>query len=311
MAIQTTLQPKYSIRIVAIFVICLVFGLWGIYDYVWVIPGKMRVFERYQACLQTGDALQAEPGSSSALEKIDTARATVEAELKKLLDLGMTEEDGQAVSAEQAIESVKARNEENWLAVLLLFKAALAEAEQRTAGATPSEGFVLAVDVARRGVTATGDITPPGEFDRAVQWLFILCLPTAPYFLWILLKTKKRVYRLDDDGTFSAPGATWAPDEIADIDMSRWMAKSIAFVVHTDGTRIKLDDYIFRNTHLIVGALACERYPEQWDERAKPVRKEEPAEEEWDEEGLEDEHEAGPEDAAEAEADEERAEPEA
>jgi len=301
MAITTTLQPKYSIRIVAIFVICLVFGVWGIYDYVWVIPGKMRVFERYQACLQTGDALQAEPRSNSAREKIDTARATVDAELEKLLSLGMTEEDGQGVSAEQAIESIKARNEENWLAVLLLFKSALAEAEQRVPGVTPSEGFVLAVEVARRGVAATGDITPPGEFDRAVQWMFILCLPTAPYFLWILLKTKKRVYRLDDDGTFSAPEGTWAADEIADIDMSRWMAKSIAFVVHTDGRRIKLDDYIFRNTHLIVGALACQRYPEQWDEQAKRRKKEES--EEPAEEGLEDE--------AEPEADPEKAGPEA
>ena len=59
--------------------------------------------------------------------------------------------------------------------------------------------------------------------------------------------------------------------EIFDIDMGRWMAKSVAWVVHADGRRLKLDDYLHRNVHLIVGALASERYPDEWDAEAKRV----------------------------------------
>ena len=41
--------------------------------------------------------------------------------------------------------------------------------------------------------------------------------------------------------------------------------------MHVDGRRVKLDDYIYRDTHLIVGKLASERYPTEWDEEAKRV----------------------------------------
>ena len=51
---------------------------------------------------------------------------------------------------------------------------------------------------------------------------------------------------------------------------------SVAFVVNTDGRRAKLDDYLFKNTHLIVGAIASEKYPEQWDDEAKIPKKDEP-----------------------------------
>ena len=116
--------------------------------------------------------------------------------------------------------------------------------------------------------------------------------------------------QLQDDGSFFAPEGAWPKEEIADIDMKRWMSKSIAFVELTDGSRVKLDDYIFRDTHLIVGALASQRYPEQWDEQAKPARKEELEEDqEWDEEGLEDEDEAD--ETPEMDADPEKAPPEA
>ena len=69
------------------------------------------------------------------------------------------------------------------------------------------------------------------------------------------------------------------------------MSKSIASVVHQDGQRVKLDDYLHKNTHLIVGTLASERYPDEWDAEAKVVRPEEPEEddaEDWEDEATED-----------------------
>jgi hypothetical protein len=124
-----------------------------------------------------------------------------------------------------------------------------------------------------------GTPEPPSAFDRATQWFFIASLPFAPWFFWMFLKARKQHYRLDDDGTLHYVGdaqlgtGAWSAAEIADIDMSRWMAKSIAWVVKSDGTRLKLDAYVHKDLHLIIGAIASQKYPEAWDAEAKPVKK--------------------------------------
>ena len=143
-----------------------------------------------------------------------------------------------------------------------------------------------AYELAKDGVNRTADVSSPGKFDRATQWMFILCLPFAPYYTWSLLAAKRRVYRLDADGTLHAPEGTWTKEEIADIDMGRWMSKSIAHVVHSDGRRIKLDDYVYRNVHLIVGAIASKRYPEEWATDARRIPSERPASPEPAQEGA-------------------------
>ena len=65
-----------------------------------------------------------------------------------------------------------------------------------------------------------------------------------------------------------------------------WMAKSIAWLVHSDGTRVKLDDYKHKNLYLIVGAIASRLHPDQWTPEAKPVKAEQEAAEAVDNEGI-------------------------
>ncbi len=279
MAITTTLQPKYILRIVIIAIISVILGLWGLWDYFYGIPAKQRGYDRWLVCNSVREALTAEVGTPEAKEKIEAAAPLIFAELEKLRELGMSEGDGGDVTPEQAIETIKARNEENWFAVLLLFGNSLNEAARRIPGSTPSPDFVMAFDIAEEGVTKTGEITKPAAYDPYVKGLgFAPCLPFGFYLFWPLMKKKKEIYSLDDDGSFHAGDETWAKEEIADVDLSRWMSKSIAFMVHTDGKRIKLDDYVFKNVHLIVGAIASEKYPEDWDDQAKPIKDEEPEE---------------------------------
>lgn len=125
-------------------------------------------------------------------------------------------------------------------------------------------------------LNALGSIEKPGEYDAAVQlWLYVIGCGVlgTPIFIYEYFRVARQVYRLDDDGTLHLPnGQAWSTDEIADIDMSRWMKKSIAYVEHVDGTRVKLDDYKFKNTHLIVGALASKFYPDQWTAEARMVK---------------------------------------
>ena len=78
--------------------------------------------------------------------------------------------------------------------------------------------------------------------------------------------------REEPDGTLHLPQGAWPQDQIADIDMSRWMAKSIVYVVHTQGTRVKLDDYKHRNLHLIIGGIASRLHPKAWDAEAKQIK---------------------------------------
>lgn len=146
-------------------------------------------------------------------------------------------------------------------------------------------------------VTVDGAPIQPAAYDRPTQWLFISCILMVPYFWLELARVKKRIYRLDEDGTLhlpkgTQPSETWRPSDIADIDMERWMAKSVAWLVHRDGTRIKLDDYKHKNLHLIVGAVASRLYPDQWTAEAKPVKAEEEAAQPERDEALSDD--AGP-----------------
>lgn len=119
----------------------------------------------------------------------------------------------------------------------------------------------------------------PGKWDRTTQWFFIACLPFAPVFFMAYAKAKRQRYVLDDEGTLHFAGdkqhgsGAWRAEEIADIDMNRWMAKSIAYAVRADGRRLMLDAYLHKDLHLIIGAIASRMYPDQWDAEAKMVKR--------------------------------------
>ncbi len=206
MALTTSIARHFALRQIIMAVVCLVLGLWGLYDYAIKIPGQQ---ERYQK-----------------FEKLSAEKAELEAKS----ELGP-----------------------------------LTTAQKEEYETTVSQ------------INELGSPTKPGKLDRLVKGLaFVPCLPFAPYFLWVYGRTKRRVYRLEDDGTLHLPDGVWPQDQIADIDMSRWMAKSIAYVVDKQGTRVKLDDYKHRNLHLIIGGIASRLYPKAWDADAKQIKAAEP-----------------------------------
>ena len=115
--------------------------------------------------------------------------------------------------------------------------------------------------------------SPPGKYDRLIKGLiFIPCLPFGLYLIGFSAYVRRRTYRLDDDGTLHLPRGAWKPQEITDIDMGRWMKKSIAHVVHANGQRAKLDDYQYREMFRIVGAIAARLHPNEWDTDAKLLK---------------------------------------
>jgi hypothetical protein len=121
--------------------------------------------------------------------------------------------------------------------------------------------------------------SPPSKFDRVVQWIYIACGPFAIMPLLSLLRLRRQRYQLDEAGTLHFQGdpalgdGAWKATEIADIDMHRWMAKSIAWVVPMSGERLKLDAYQHTSLDQIIGAIASRLHPDAWQPDARPVKK--------------------------------------
>ncbi len=114
----------------------------------------------------------------------------------------------------------------------------------------------------------------PASYDDDIQlWVYIVgCgVLSGPYFLYAQWKLTRRRFRLDDDGTLHAPEGTFAADQLADLDMSRWMEKSIATAVTTNGTRIDMDDFLYTGVEDMVATLAARFHPGQWTSDARPI----------------------------------------
>ena len=141
---------------------------------------------------------------------------------------------------------------------------------------SPEEVKIEAEYEAAKAVVAKGKPVAPAAYDRPVQmWLYIIGCGVlgVPWFLWAWLSTARKKYRLNADGSFEFNERTLTVDEIADIDMSKWMSKSVATVVAKDGTRVLLDDYKYKNSHLIIGEIAARLYPNDWDTDGRDLNK--------------------------------------
>jgi hypothetical protein len=324
MAVTTTVQPKFAIKLIVIAIVCFVFGVWGLYDYFIHIPRKQQMYERWAVLDAAKTALETTRQSDALDERYETAINKTEAALEDLVRrrcemLGIEyrpiddpsngpwwamlllhaadtppefpDETANQPAVKEAARIAESLREDSkaekgrlartltvrpaewtWFRNFFMIHEGLRIGRQNPAaeGQPLSGPAATAYEFVRTGLDQTGDVTPPSRFDHAMQWAFILCLPCAPYFIWVYVRTRRRKYTLEDDGSFRFPGGQWAREEIADIEMSRWMAKSVAYVVSRGDERVKLDDYIHKNTHLIVGALASDMYPDQWDAEAKP-----------------------------------------
>ncbi len=231
-------------------IVCVVLGVWGIWDYVVAIP-------------------EAEMGATRAALLTDVVQPAMETEL------GSDERTAAIVLLDVNIEHLEFDSNTEWIASVDVFKNALAN----SAISDPVYEETL-----QRELNLYGDITPPSKYDRPMQWLFILCLPFGVYYFraYLIMKNKAGIYSLDDDGTLTTPEGVWKSDEITDIDMSRWIAKTgnarstwIAKAIVADAEPIVLDDYIYNDMHMIIGGLAHRFYPDQWTPRARRVKVEE------------------------------------
>ena len=278
MAIKTKIAGRYAARIIVAAAVCAVFGLWGIYDYTIKIPRRQLLTDRLQMLEQCREALvtpQLRSGladeSKEALEAVLLQELTLdESSRQERADLASSLEFASSDEIKQKLgEIVLSRDDVRWLMILAVIEEGLKSRRDLPLQDYPPA--FAAYQLTSTAIDVIGPVTAPAKYDRIMQWGFIICLPFVPYFLWAFVVARRRVYELDDNNTLHMPNDAWKADQIADIDMSRWMAKSIAYVVHSNGTRVKLDDYKYQNLHLIIGAVASRLYPGRWDAEANAI----------------------------------------
>lgn len=268
MSVRTRLQPRFLIQRIAMIVICLVLGLWGLYDYLVKIPTAEAMVERSPVYAAALDAIQTsgDPESTPTDRRESAERAA--AAIQTAID---AVPEGTR-PAERIDPVIRPHDESQWASELALMANVVRTYVGSPPGAEIPEQDAAGAELIRSRKNLTAAVTPPSKFDRLTQWFFILCLPFAPWYAWTFAREARVVHRLEDDGTFAGPHGRWTEADIADIDMSQWMRKSIATVVHTDGRREKLDDYVHRGVDQIVGTIAHRMYPEQWTAEAKAVK---------------------------------------
>jgi len=113
----------------------------------------------------------------------------------------------------------------------------------------------------------------PAAYDRPVQlWLYIVgCgVMGVPFFVYSQWQLSRKKFRLGDDGSFACNEGQFTAGQIVGIDMSRWMAKSIATVEVEGGTKIALDDFKYQGVEEIVAHFAARFEPGKWTSDARP-----------------------------------------
>jgi hypothetical protein len=262
-AFTTTLSTRYWLKTLIMAVVCVVLGLWGVWDYVVAIPEKEEAARRAVVLKAVNAALNTEKNS--------VERSEVSVLVNLSLEYSAKEPVGEPSGGQMDLG-----NTAGWITSLELFQSALSSGD--------FEVQAQSITLINDGLNQYGSVTPPSKYDRPMQWAFILCIPFGFYYFWSCgkMSAKAKTYHLDDDGTLKTPEGVWAAEEITDIDMSRWIAPTgnaretwKAKAITNDGQVIVLDDYIFENMHLIIGSLAHRFYPKQWTPIAKRVKVEE------------------------------------
>lgn len=269
MTVRTRLQPRFLIQRIAMIVICLVLGLWGTYDYLVKIPRAEAMAARSPVYAAALDVIQ-----KSSAEAVEMAEVVSAANAAKEAIESAVAALPEGIEPDPEMRAViQPMDDASWAGELAMMGDVVEVYVNTPAGTALPALAIDGAELIRSRKNATGAVTAPTKFDRLTQWFFILCLPFVPWYGFTFVREMRMVHSLEEDGTFGSPAGRWAADEVAEIDMSRWMSKSVAQVVHQDGRREKLDDYVHRGVEEIVGGIASRMYPEAWTPEAKPVKK--------------------------------------
>ena len=165
-ALESRIAPSYRLRSILIILMCLVLGLWGVYDYVWAIPP------------QAEHALRRDV-SQDVLELLETAanpdyNTEARDQIVDQLVQWLQERDASTPSTPEELDRLDPSSNQAWNISMIIYVKGL-ESRPMPSGA-PSEAMQVAGVVSNRSMDLYGDAQAPSAYDQPVQWLFILSL---------------------------------------------------------------------------------------------------------------------------------------
>ena len=93
MAIEVRVSRGYIWRMIVIAVVCVVFGLWGVYDYKIAIPRDQKLADRLELLQVSNDALETEQPRGKLTPEAKHAYDMVIAELNSVLKAELAASD--------------------------------------------------------------------------------------------------------------------------------------------------------------------------------------------------------------------------
>lgn len=111
------------------------------------------------------------------------------------------------------------------------------------------------------------------ERDIRIQYtLAAICFPASAVFVLTWLLSARRKYIIREDGTLVAPEGVFPADSLTDVDMTKWMDKSIAVVEirggpAKGGTAVKLDAWIYDGLDEVIEKLARRFHPDEFSDQ--------------------------------------------
>ncbi|MCH2114418.1 MAG: hypothetical protein MK171_05855 [Pirellulales bacterium] len=297
MPITCKIAPYRIRRLLLAALACLLLGLWGIYDYTVSAPAKRRQSDQYTLLKNIKAVLDTDPSALTYKPLLLAAQSATQQELQTILvkrsaELGTAirepadpdyaswlllllantnknipppksmEPGDVRADARRMTDSMRGDPRFGWFCNVVVNACALQRPRQP--GEPLQDICLVAHSTASQLLASMGVPNAPNTFDQLAQWLFLLGIPLTPYLVWLTITSRHQAFQLEEDGSLAFHGSHWPSQDIIDIDMSQWLSQSIAYLVHRDGTRIKLDDFHYQNLFEIVGIFAARFYPEKW-----------------------------------------------
>lgn len=283
------LAPRFWIEKVIFGAICLVLGVWGIYDYTIAIPQQEKSWE-WRKTLTVYQKIFDSWEEENLKELIKDAEKHIQEKIEAF------QINKKNVPVYKDFENVNIninpnlQDDESVIGFLYLATTVIKNEYQKTRkpnNLTLPEKLLPIKKFVFNGLNQVGGVEKPSDFDRYVQWAFISCLP---YGLWIFLNTlslgrKGKQYKLNTtEKTIKTPDGVYFYGEhsksdelrVVSIDMSSWSSKTgsarkswMAWLVTKHNKRICLDDFPYKNMWKIVGEIAHHFEPNKWSTDAK------------------------------------------
>lgn len=249
----------WLLKIVAVMIVVVGFGIWGFYDATVVYPergyraSQFLEWQHLQKLAESNQLTSASIDDPAAVHK----------------ELSQRQKQGMTLSSSESTRL-------SWLGALKNTRL-LSPEFTRIPRTNPRETVTSASErltqLTSQWTQASGPVQAPKPltgYDIPVQWLFVaIGLPVGLYQMWLITKVLRQKHRFDPaTQTLSlADGTTLTPAQLADVDKRRWHKYMVSLIPAPGhpraGQSIEVDLLRHRDLEPWILAMEKTRFPER------------------------------------------------